>query len=110
VFPNDHAGLWDAPEMHSKNSAARLARHLAEACTTADPPLKPIRFHDVRHIFASHYVVAGGDLLTLQRILGHSTPTITGEVYSHLAPSHLVKESDRIRFDAPKGAVLLARK
>jgi hypothetical protein len=52
----------------------------------------------------------GGDLLTLQRILGHSTPTITSEVYSHLAPSHLVKESDRVSFVAPKSeAIALPR-
>ena len=27
-------------------------------------------------------------------------------VYSHLAPSHLVKESDRVRFVAPKPEVV----
>jgi integrase len=104
VFPNDHAGLWGAEEMHSKDSAARVSRHLADACRRAG--LRPIRFHDLRHVYASHFVMSGGDLLTLQRILGHSTPTITGEIYSHLAPSHLVKESDRLRFAAPRGDVV----
>ncbi len=81
--------------MHTKNSAKRLTAAVAEACRHAK--LRPIRFHDLRHVYASHFVMNGGDLLTLQRILGHSTPTITSEVYSHLAPSHLVKESDRVR-------------
>jgi integrase len=104
VFSNDNAGKWGAAEMHTKNSAARLARHLKDACRTAK--LQPIRFHALRHVFASHYMMAGGNLLTLQRILGHSTPTITGEVYSHLAPNHLVMESDRLRFTAPAGEVI----
>lgn len=107
VFPNDLAGLWGAGEMHTKNSAKRLRSHLADACKRAG--LAPIRFHDLRHVFASHYIMSGGDLLTLQRILGHSTPTITSEVYSHLAPSHLVKESDRLRFVAPKGELVEIR-
>jgi integrase len=104
VFPNDHAGLWGAGEMHTKNSASRLRRHLHDACKKVG--LRAIRFHDLRHVFASHYIMSGGDLLTLQRILGHSTPTITSEVYSHLAPSHLVMESDRLRFEAPAGRII----
>ena len=51
-------------------------------------------------------MMAGGNLLTLQRILGHSTPTITGEVYSHLAPNHRVMESDRLRFTPPAGEIV----
>jgi len=99
VFPNDRAGSWGAEEMHSKDSAARLARHLAEACKRARLPV--IRFHDLRHTFASHYAMSGGNLLTLQRILGHSSPVITSETYSHLSPDHLVSESDRFAFGAP---------
>jgi integrase len=104
VFSNDNAGKWGAQDMHTKNSAARLARHLADACGKAK--LRSIRFHDLRHVFASHYIMRGGNLLALQRILGHSTPTITGEIYSHLAPEHLVGESDRLKFTAPAGDVI----
>lgn len=104
VFPNDRAGKWGAGKMHTKNSAKRLRFAVAEACKRAKLPV--IRFHDLRHVYASHFVMNGGDLLTLQRILGHSTPTITSEVYSHLAPSHLVKESDRVRFTAPESEVI----
>jgi site-specific recombinase XerD len=44
--------------------------------------------HVLRHTFASHFVQSGGDLLTLQRILGHSSITVTMR-YAHLAPNHL---------------------
>lgn len=44
--------------------------------------------HVLRHTFASWFVQAGGNLLTLQRVLGHSGIEVT-MVYAHLAPDHL---------------------
>ncbi len=44
-----------------------------------------IRFHDLRHTFASHFMMAGGDLFKLQRILGHKSLEMT-QRYAHLAP------------------------
>lgn len=44
--------------------------------------------HVLRHTFASHFMQAGGNILTLQRILGHSNVTVTMQ-YAHLAPDHL---------------------
>jgi integrase len=99
VFPNDLTG-----EMYTKDAASRLRKVAAAACKRVG--LRKIRFHDTRHLFASHMAMAGADLLTTSRILGHHSPTITSEIYSHLSPSHLVKESDRLRFEAPEGEVL----
>lgn len=44
--------------------------------------------HVLRHTFASHFVQRGGDILTLQKILGHSSVNVTMR-YAHLAPSFL---------------------
>jgi integrase len=44
--------------------------------------------HVCRHRFASHYLMNGGDILSLQKILGHSTLTMTMR-YAHFAPEHL---------------------
>lgn len=44
--------------------------------------------HVLRHTFASHFMVNGGNILTLQRILGHHSLTMTMR-YAHLAPEHL---------------------
>lgn len=45
-------------------------------------------FHVLRHTFASHFMMGGGNILALQKILGHSTITQT-MVYAHFAPDYL---------------------
>lgn len=44
--------------------------------------------HVLRHTFASHFVMRGGNILVLQKILGHSDVKVTMR-YAHLAPEHL---------------------
>lgn len=44
--------------------------------------------HVLRHTFASFFMQNGGNILTLQRILGHASLTMTMR-YAHLAPDHL---------------------
>lgn len=44
--------------------------------------------HVLRHTFESHFMMNGGNILTLQNVLGHSTVTVTMR-YAHLAPEYL---------------------
>ncbi len=44
--------------------------------------------HVLRHTFASHFMMNGGNILVLQKILGHSTIAMTMR-YAHFAPDHL---------------------
>ncbi|MBP2156226.1 integrase [Erwinia rhapontici] len=44
--------------------------------------------HVLRHSFASHFMMAGGNIVVLQRILGHSDIRVTMR-YAHFAPDHL---------------------
>lgn len=44
--------------------------------------------HVLRHTFASHFMMNGGNILVLQRILGHQSITMTMR-YAHFAPDHL---------------------
>nr|WP_305891704.1 tyrosine-type recombinase/integrase [Methylomonas sp. WSC-6] len=42
--------------------------------------------HVLQHTFASHYVMRGGNLKSLQQLLGHSSLTVTMR-YAHLSPN-----------------------
>jgi len=51
--------------------------------------IKHFRFHDLRHTFASDFLMRGGSLRALSEILGHSTTTMTAR-YGHLSKEHLM--------------------
>ncbi|MGN0925137.1 phage integrase [Ectopseudomonas mendocina] len=44
--------------------------------------------HVLRHTFASHFMMNGGNILTLQKVLGHASLVMTMR-YAHLAPDYL---------------------
>ena len=43
--------------------------------------------HGLRHFYASGLIADGCDVVTVQRALGHSKPSITLDTYSHLWPT-----------------------
>lgn len=57
----------------------------------------PMRFHDLRHTFASNFLMGGGNIYDLQKILGHSTIQVT-ERYAHLTPDHLMGKTEVLGF------------
>lgn len=48
--------------------------------------VRKVRFHDLRHTFASHMAKEGRSLSDLQSLLGHADPKVT-EIYRHYMPS-----------------------
>ena len=54
------------------------------------------KFHATRHTFATRALEIGMDIKTLSEILGHSSPTVTLNLYSHSLPEHKKKEMDRL--------------
>jgi len=67
-------------------------RNIKSAFTVAlrKAQIHNFHFHDLRHTFASHLVMAGVDLTTVKELLGHKDIKMTLR-YSHLAPEHKQK-------------------
>lgn len=65
-------------------------------------PAKP--WHALRHTFASHFMMAGGNILTLQKLLGHGSVAMT-MIYAHLAPDFMAGEVARMSFVMPVASV-----
>src|SRR3989449_4595494 len=57
--------------------------------------LTDLHFHDLRHTFASQFVMAGRDLFILKEILGHKSITMT-QRYAHLSPAYKAKATDHL--------------
>lgn len=55
--------------------------------TVKDARLTGVHLHDLRHFYASGFIAAGCDVVTVQRALGHSKATTTLNTYSHLWPT-----------------------
>ena len=61
---------------------ASAYRRLKEILKEADLP--DMRFHDLRHTFATHAAASGIDPRTLAGILGHTKPSFTLDAYTHV--------------------------
>ncbi len=57
------------------------------------------KVHTLRHTFASHLVMQGVDLPTVQRLMGHASVETT-MIYAHLAPDHLSKAVNKLPLKA----------
>lgn len=76
VFPND-----DGQPLY----AAGLIRYIFEPVLKMSG-LPPVRFHDLRHSYASMLIGQNANIKYVQKQLGHSNVQMTLNVYSHLLP------------------------
>ena len=62
----------------------------------AETNLPPVKFHSLRHLFASNCIQNSFDIKTLSEILGHSNPNITLRIYLHSSMEQKRKCMDRL--------------
>ena len=86
VFPDRSGGMRSIDFRAEMRQAAKRAG------------IRKLRMHDLRHTFASNYVAKGGNIIALQKILGHSTINMTLR-YAHLAPDFVAREIDILDFE-----------
>lgn len=69
-------------DLLNRNSAGHIWREIRKAAKLPSG----YTLHTLRHFYASALISSGCDVVTVQRALGHSQPSITLNTYSHLWP------------------------
>lgn len=94
IFPNEAGN-----HINNKNM---LRRYFRPALKEAGCPC--IRFHDLRHTYASLLIEQGENIKYIQTQLGHASPSITLNVYAHLLKDRNPESACRLE-NAVLGAV-----
>jgi integrase len=84
VFGDDDDLVFAHPELGVPLDRTKVTRRFQAACVHAGA--RKIRFHDLRHTFATTLAAAGVPLRTIQEYLGHADLKTT-QIYAHYAPS-----------------------
>jgi integrase len=68
-----------------------------------------VRWHDVRHYYASVCAVAGIEIRKVSRWMGHANINITDSIYSHLFNGTHDEDVDKLEAASERRAVPTAR-
>ena len=79
--PYRHATLYKAVFRPAVLRANRVAKATGAENAALPPQLK---FHALRHTYASLCIAAGRPMFEVARFMGHSKPSTTETVYAHL--------------------------
>lgn len=77
-------GRWEGRiVVGHKDSGDSIFRYRRMKLLLEQAGLPDIRFHDLRHTFATHALTSGVDVKTLSGILGHTRAAFTLDTYTH---------------------------
>ena len=66
------------------------------AATLKRAMMRKVRFHDLRHTFASHLAMASVPIRTIQQLMGHESLDMTLK-YAHLTEGHQREAMDKLQ-------------
>jgi integrase len=84
LYGADDDLVFAHPQSGRPLDRTKLTRRFKAACV--DAGVRPIRFHDLRHTFATRLAASGQPMRTIQEFLGHADSKTT-QIYAHYAPS-----------------------
>ena len=84
LFADESQLVFAHPHLGTPLDRTKVTRRFQRASAAAG--VRVIRFHDLRHTFATTLAAAGVPLRTIQEYLGHADLKTT-QIYAHYAPS-----------------------
>jgi len=96
LYGADDDLVFAHPQSGRPLDRSKLGRRFKAACT--DAGVRAVRFHDLRHTFATRLAASGQPMRTIQEFLGHADSKTT-QIYAHYAPSAQEVEMVNAAFD-----------
>jgi integrase len=84
TYASDDDLVFAHPDKGAALDGTKVSKRFKAACV--DAGVRPVRFHDLRHTFATRLAASGTPIRTIQEFLGHADAKTT-QIYAHYAPS-----------------------